>query len=187
MPLSRGFIGPPKSATSRFWSSYFPATSGTLMTSQRLYASPYVVYRPQLVTSMNLEIAIAGSSTTGAFPAALRFGIYADTGTGMPGNLVVEAGTFTSTAAATATVATTQVLSPGQYWLAVVSQGAAVTQPNVRMSAATAAADLSLASVATQFASGYRSASDNTTGSLPSSYGAPGGDAAGVPKIFLGT
>lgn len=104
-----------------------PHTSATsyttvTLTANRLYAVPYIVGRAVARTKIGINV------TTGVAGSA-RLGIYAESATGQPGALIVDAGTvdITSIAQVDATISSL-TLAPGRYFLAVVgSAGAAVS------------------------------------------------------------
>lgn len=61
--------------------------------------------------------------TTLAASSAVRLGIYESLADGMPGDLVLDAGTVDSTTTGAKEIALSQVLTPNLYWLAFVAQG----------------------------------------------------------------
>jgi len=87
-----------------------------------LYAIPWYVPQPLIVTGMGCEITSGGTTNT------MRLGIFLPDGTGArPNWLLVDFGTFsTTTAGSTTTQGLTnlwRVMRPGWYFLAAVSQG----------------------------------------------------------------
>lgn len=66
---------------------------------------------------------IACAVTTAAAGSTVRLGIYADNGQGLPGALVLDAGTVSGEAVAAVEATISQSLAPGWYWLAAVNQG----------------------------------------------------------------
>lgn len=96
-----------------------------------LRASAFLVSETTTFDGIGCEITVVGSSG-----ALIRLGIYSDDGTGQPGSLVLDAGTVDATILSTTTdrtIAISQQLTPGVYWLAAVIQGSPSTQPTVRV------------------------------------------------------
>jgi hypothetical protein len=78
------------------------------------------------------DITVAGSSG-----AVVRLGIYDTDANGTPGALVLDAGTVNGASTGILTIATSQAVAPGRYWLGAVSQGAAGTRPTLRVASGT--------------------------------------------------
>ena len=73
-------------------------------------------------------------TVVGTAGAVVRLGIYDDDGSGLPGALVVDAGTIAGTVAAASTITISQAFAnAGWRWLAACVQGAAGTRPTMRM------------------------------------------------------
>jgi hypothetical protein len=108
-------------------SSYYSninATASTAATVNRTIYNP--IYIPNAITIDRLQII---TINTFAGTAVVRLGIYNDNG-GVPSTVLVDGGTVSCTAAATAyTVTISQAVSAGWYWLAFNMQTAATT-PN---------------------------------------------------------
>lgn len=83
-----------------------------------LYTIPFLVARDVTLDRLRINITVAGAGGTLA-----RLGIYADDGTIRPGNLVLDAGTVAVDAVAEVEIAIAQALTPGLYWLALLSDG----------------------------------------------------------------
>lgn len=93
------------------------ATTTVAMVAHTLYASP--VYVPNTVTASGIGVEVtSGSAGTNA-----RLGIYRDSTStpGTPGALLLDAGTISGTSATYASIVISQSLTPGWYWLAIVS------------------------------------------------------------------
>jgi hypothetical protein len=87
---------------------------------------------PFLVASTHTFQAIGVlSSGGGAAGSVIRFGIYADNGSGYPGARIIDCGTAASTGTGVISVTTSIALTPGLVWLTCVAQGQAGTQPTV--------------------------------------------------------
>jgi hypothetical protein len=96
--------------------------AGALLGASELNFNPFFV--ASSATYDQISVATA-SSFSGS--GVVRLGIYDDNG-GLPGNLVLDAGTVSATAASTVyTITISQTLSAGMYFLCVVSQTQATT------------------------------------------------------------
>ena len=95
------------------WSSYGPCVSSALG------AQPF--FLGNTAVAKNMGISYLGGSAPVA--TGITFGIYADNGSGMPGNLVAQTGALACSGTAAAVVrgalTTTPTLTPGLYWLAM--------------------------------------------------------------------
>jgi hypothetical protein len=81
---------------------------------------PFPVWGSLVVSSIGVEVTTLVAATTG------RLGIYRDNGKGQPGALIIEAPSVIDTSTAgpkEVALASPISLSPGLYWLALVSQG----------------------------------------------------------------
>ena len=88
------------------------------VTADTIYASPANITRTATFDRIVLEV------TTGVV-GNVRLGIYDhDYATGLPGTLVLDAGTATTDAAAVKEVTISQQLTPGRYWLVAVFDAA---------------------------------------------------------------
>ena len=104
-----------------------PQTSGTYrrmpyarmdtssVTNGRLYYQPFFV---PVSTSFD-RLAIVTAAAAGVTSGVIRLGIY-NNNAGVPSSLVLDAGTLTTTAAATYQITISQTLAAGFYWLAFV-------------------------------------------------------------------
>jgi hypothetical protein len=104
----------------------------------------------------------------GGAGAVVRLGIYADTGNGAPGTLILDAGTISGTAVATSAITISQTLTPGLYWLAAVSQVAACTMSQLTTTYTGFGTLTTAAAVSSPAPTGYTSAS--ITGALPTPF-----------------
>lgn len=102
--------------------SQFHTNSNETIGNQVQYFTP--VFIPETASYDRLQILTIG---TFSGTATVRLGIYSDSN-GQPGNLVLDAGTVSCTAASTAyTITINQSLNTGWYWLSACTQGAATT------------------------------------------------------------
>ena len=85
---------------------------------------PFYVGTTHTFTAIAIKVTTAGSSG-----CLLRLGIYNSTAsTGLPGTVLLDAGTVAcTTSGAVASIAISQTLTPGLYWLADAQQGAPAT------------------------------------------------------------
>ena len=93
--------------------------------------TPIVIGSPGTLNGLGVRNAAT------AVDAVIRLGVYDhDVSSGLPGSLVVDAGTvdLSATTGNQSITAIGQALSAGQYWLAAVPQGAFVTTEGVRNS-----------------------------------------------------
>lgn len=91
----------------------------------RLYPVP--VFDTWTIDRLGAEITSAG--TAGSL---LRLGIYADNGSGLPGALVLDAGTILGDSATVQALTVSKVLLPGLYWFGGALQGTLTSQPTIR-------------------------------------------------------
>lgn len=110
---------------------YITASPGGTATSNALgvgtiRAYPWIVERDTAITRLG-----AGISTIGEAGSKLRLGIYADDGSGRPGNLVVDGGTINGDSATAQEVTVAAPLARGLYWCTSVVQVVTTTQPTV--------------------------------------------------------
>lgn len=108
-----------------YWLNPNRLTSATsALTSGNIYTAPTIISN-QITINLIGTVITTNATTNGV----LRFGIYADTGSVFPGNLIVDAGTVLADSGATVgksvTLASPLVLSPGLYWFACGAQVAA--------------------------------------------------------------
>lgn len=97
---------------------YGPMTTGRLeltVTNDRLYASPLLVPRAA-IDQLGIRVHTAGDSG-----AVVRLGVYADAH-GLPGALLLDAGTVAGDSAGAKTAAVSLAFTPGMVWLACVLQ-----------------------------------------------------------------
>jgi hypothetical protein len=131
--------------------------------ANRLYAIPYIVDYPMSFDFMSFKV------TTLETNGEARLGIYNDLN-GVPGSLLVDAGTVATTGTGIKTLAIDQALSPGLWWLGIVFNTVATLVINQD---ATTEAELYLgatSSVQAPLCSAYVA---HTYGVLPDPFGTP--------------
>lgn len=92
----------------------------------RLY--PFMIYKDMTIDYIACEIV----TTPGGAGSVTRLGIY-DNVDGIPTNLVLDAGTVATTGTGMASIAISQALTAGIYWMTAVSQGASTPAPTYRV------------------------------------------------------
>lgn len=117
--------------------------------------------------------------TTLAASSTVRLGIYADGTDGLPGTLLLDAGTVDTTTTGFKEITISQALTAGRWWLAAVSQGAA---PTVRTNGGvqmiplyTQAETISAMCAATR---------GSVTGALPTPFASTSGNVTGH-RVFI--
>ena len=115
----------------RFYDWEVGGTTTLTLVANTLYGAPFLVPVGNTYTSINLEV------TTLAGGKSIRLGIYTDTN-GAPNALVLDAGTISAATTGGKQIVISQVLSPGWYWLAGVSDGT----PGVRANAGSGAVSI---------------------------------------------
>lgn len=175
----------PTAITTRYYTgSYGGAMTNAVGIDQDAECMPILVAVSTTFTRIACSIQAAGAGGT----PVLRLGIYADDGTGVPGALVIDAGTIdaTSTTAQEITFGSAQTLTPGLYWLCAVAQGATITQPTLRMQAGTNANQIArVQALGNITASSGAVSKTGIAGALPNPLGAITGFIANSPRIFL--
>lgn len=165
-------------AAGRFYDSGLQSAYTTLaMAVNTLYAAPFYVPRTTTFTSINIEVTVL------ALASSMRLGIYTDT-SGAPDALVLDAGTVSLTTTGGKTIAISQSLAAGWYWLAGVGNGLATLRAASQTNA-----------MGNQI--GFSSGTDTTNhvgwsvafafGALPNPFQAGGAVMAGAcPRFMLG-
>lgn len=112
----------PRGASSIYYSAGKSQTGGTLaMTENRAYFLPFYVARFVTLDQIGLEV------TTGVAATTVRLGIYKGNNRGAPGTVLLSASTVDSSTAAFKTVAITQPVEPGLYYLVAKAEGGTPT------------------------------------------------------------
>lgn len=120
--------GPPLAPNSYYFASS-PTSAGTsTLTTNNLRLTPWVV--PNSVTLIRIGAEV---TTVGDVGSVFRMGLYRDDGSGKPGARVLDAGTIPTDAVAVRELTINTALQPGIYWIGGVVQGAATTQPQLRV------------------------------------------------------
>jgi hypothetical protein len=101
-------------------------TSGSLGNGT-LRLAPRVITRTTSWDRLGADIGTAGEAGS-----KLRLGVYADTGAGLPGALVLDAGQINGDSATVQELTVALTLAPGIWWFGAAVQSAPTTQPSVR-------------------------------------------------------
>lgn len=131
-------------------------------------AVPLFVGKQSTVDMIGVNVTVAGGAG-----CVLHLGIYADDGFGFPGALVLDAGSVSGTSTGNRTIAISQVLPAGLYWLACAVRVAG--SPTITASGGTPAPyPVSYASLANAMLGGHGGYTDALTGgvdlALPSTW-----------------
>ena len=140
-------VGQPKYSNGSGWSTmsgaagapaplsgnyFFPigggATSTNTLPNGFLYLSAWDLPNTVTLTRLGIDVSAAGDAGS-----KIRLGIYADTGAGYPGALVLDAGQLLGDSATMQELTISQTLSAGTYWIGAVGQSITTTAPTVRM------------------------------------------------------
>lgn len=139
-----------------------------------------------------IDALAAAWTTAGQAESTLRLGVYADTGTGLPGALLLDAGAK-STAGDTViqdwTGLSLAVRANTRVWFAAVIQGAPTTQPNVYQITTSPPTVLALTVDATLPAVGLGPRvslvhADTVAGALPATFN-PTGNSGSITRILF--
>lgn len=142
-------------------------------------AAPVFVPVTSTWDRISCEVAVVGSAGS-----LIRLGIYADDGSGLPGALILDAGTEDGTVLGAHHKVISQALTPGWYWVGAAIQGAAVTRPVMR----SIQGPYTLTGVTTGLGSAnfQRTAVvGSVTGALPNPSGATTGLTGNCPRLVL--
>lgn len=129
-----------RSASYYFCNSPAEASTSNTLTNSQLRLSPFVVPKSLSITKIGAEFTVAGDAAS-----VFRIGIYADDNNGVPtGAAALDAGSISTGTGNAGTVATggtpgvyeitvSKTLTAGLYWVGGAVQGAATTQPTMRV------------------------------------------------------
>jgi hypothetical protein len=111
---------------------YFPYSQGTSSTSNTLGTGTLRVTPIILATAITITRLGAEITAIGDVGSKLRLGIYADSGSGYPSTLVLDAGQIAGDSATVQELTVSKALAAGIYWLGAVVQSVTTTQPTAR-------------------------------------------------------
>lgn len=133
------------------------------LTQDRLYYHPMIFEESVTIDAVGVDVTTAGGAG-----AVVRLGLYADDD-GWPGSRLVDFGTVASTSTGIRTIAVSQTIDAGVYWVATVGQvsGSTVVRatqaPVVSVPSAAPAVTIPIASLYEASISGALPASPNAT------------------------
>lgn len=166
---------------------YFPAVSGGATTTSltlgngTLRLTGWLIETPITIDRIAVNITVAGESG-----ARVRPGIYADSGSGYPGALLLDGGQLAADAVA-APEATVAITLSGLVWIGGAVQAAPTTQPTVtvttNLTPPVPASSSTLSSVAGAALAGY--SQTGVTGALPANFTASPGFAGNAPRVIV--
>jgi hypothetical protein len=112
---------------------YFTNQANSVTTSATLgvgtlRVSPFYVPNTVTLSRIGAEVTSAGEAGS-----KFRLGVYADSGSGYPGALVLDAGTINGDSNTVQEISIDQALQPGMYWIGGAVQVVATTQPTMRV------------------------------------------------------
>jgi hypothetical protein len=102
------------------------ASSATLGTGT-LRLAPFWIPNAVTLTRLGADVA-----TVGEAGSKFRIGLFADNGSGLPGSLILDAGTINGDSATIQEITVSQALAPGLYWFGGAIQVVTTTQPTMR-------------------------------------------------------
>lgn len=107
---------------------WFPQLVGTgtalLITINVGYAYPIIIGNPHTFTDIGVNATVAGTGGN------LRFGLYADNGSGYPGALIDDFGVISAASTGQISISGSNALASGLYWCVTAGQGGSV-QPTL--------------------------------------------------------
>lgn len=162
---------------------YYPNSSALAAATPSTNAMTAVaIWLPSGITLDRIGVEAIGTTAN----AKCRLGIYLDSGSGMPGALLIDAGQVdTSTAGNKEATISQAITTSGLYWLVAVAQTAAaqVRCANGMTPAIQAATSLGTAPSASNTFSGFSIGS--ISGSLPDPYGTPTAVGVTICRVYV--
>jgi hypothetical protein len=156
-------------------------TSTTVMAGGTLRACPIAIPHDLTLSRIGGEVTVAGDAGS-----TVRLGIYADTGAGYPGALVLDAGTIAGDSVSVQEIVINQPLTAGLFWLATATQGAPVTSPAVRtLSSNTGIVAPSSPTIPIVGATHGGYSSGGFPGALPGAFPAGLAAVGSIPRLFI--
>jgi hypothetical protein len=167
--------------------NYYYATGSFNVTTSATHGvgtlrlQPWFVPNACTLAKIGAEVTSAGDSGS-----LVRLGIYADDGTGFPGQLVLDAGTIAGDSATVQEISISLSIRPGMYWIGGAVQSVSVTQPTLRVTNGPTALLNAWAGTSTPSSGGSIGGVSKTsvTGALPSVYTSPS-VAGSVVRTFV--
>ena len=118
----------PGVASGYYLSTATQSVTATTRGNNTALVSPVYIPRTCILDRISLEVTSAGSAGS-----VIRLGIYGSDSNGLPGPLLVDAGTIDSTGTGFLEKTISLTVHPGVYWLAAVPQGSPTTAATIRV------------------------------------------------------
>ena len=117
-------------ASTYYYASYDHSGATAAIPPEALLSfTPFVFGKSCTLDRIGADISVVGTSG-----AVVRLGIYRhDAAAGLPGDLLLDAGTIDGTSATFQAITISQQVDAGLYWVAAVVQGVAGTRPTLRV------------------------------------------------------
>lgn len=163
-------------ASGLWWSTPGYADTVAVAGGGRMFAVPWVCPRAMTITRLGAEPATAGPSG-----AVMRLGIYTDNN-GLPGSLVLDAGTINATSTTYQEITISQALAANtRYWFAMAAQGASGW--NVRASRGGFSVPATYTASGNEYATVF--VGSGVTGALPATFPTPEDQRAAAPRFTI--
>lgn len=164
-------------AAGRYYAGLTGATTGTGTLGQSV-----LTLFPTFIDDRTRIDRLAARVSAAVAGATVRLGIYGDSA-GLPGNLLLDAGTIDAATAGAKELTVDLTLPPGRYWLGGVSQGGT---PGVLHWSSVSAPAVGFAALADLVSAGNVAGltQSSVTGALPATF-TPGGSAGFVLGVFF--
>lgn len=179
--LGPSAVGSLQSGMYYFTSSPSGGSTSSTLGNGLLRLTPFLVPNACRISRIGGDVSAAGEAGS-----KLRLGIYADDGTGYPGQLVLDAGPIAGDSATVQEITVNQALAAGVYWIGGVVQSATTSQPTVRIQSGWhSPIPMRSPSLPTASAgvSGFSQAS--VTGALPPVFTSSVTTAGAAPRVFI--
>lgn len=119
---------PATSGSGQYITALATTTSASTRSDANVYVIPVYIHRKAVLDRISIEVTSGGTAG-----AVIRLGIYSSNDFGLPGALLLDAGTVDATGTGLLEKTISQPVSPGTYWLAAAPQGAPGTGPTMRV------------------------------------------------------
>lgn len=167
-------------ASGYYYFTHSPSNTTTATTTTgRLRLVPW--YLPNAITINRIGAEVTSPGDAGS---KFRIGIYADSN-GIPGSLVLDAGTINGDSATVQEITVSQFLAPGAYWIGGATQVVTTTQPTLRVTNSPSAASVPAGTIIPASAAGFVGLyADSVTSALPATF-TPGAASANAARVFV--
>jgi hypothetical protein len=180
--VDRTALGSVRSILQTGW-YYAPPCGTTPLTYSQgvMRASPFYLPEATVIDRIGVNVQTSGESG-----AKLRLGLYADSGLGVPGALIVDGGQVAADSTGYKEVTIAETAGPGVIWLTVVPQSCATTPPAVWGNTYDGLSPIGSTSAGLISANGLSSfeCTSFVTAALPASFGNVNGGSGGPRAII---